>query len=82
MPGSRVVHCAQAIGGRMPPAARDPGGPEGRQKTSRPLSGFPKPSRQDAGVELASPTSLCEPQDAASARKRPSPSARPRPRPN
>ncbi len=53
MPGSRVVHGAEAIGGRMPPAARDPGGPEGRQETSLPLPGFPKPSRQDAGVGIA-----------------------------
>ncbi len=68
MPGSRVVHRAQAIGGRMPPAARDPGGPEGRQKTSQPLSAFPKPSPHEAGVEIARPASLCEPQDAASTR--------------
>ncbi len=53
MPGSRVVHCAPAIGGRMPPVLRDSGGPEGRQKTSLPPSGFHKPSRQDAGVEIA-----------------------------
>ncbi len=37
----------------MPPVLRDSGGPEGRQKTSLPASGFPKPSRQDAGVEIA-----------------------------
>ncbi len=55
MPGSRVVHCAQAIGGRMPPVLRDSGGPEGRQKTSLPPAGFPKPSPPEAGVELASP---------------------------
>ncbi len=66
MPGSRVVHCAQVIGGRMPPVLRDSGGPEGRQKTSLPPSGFHKPSPHEAGVELACPTSLCEPQDEAS----------------
>ncbi len=55
MPGSRVVDRAQVIGGRMPPVLRDSGGPEGRLKTSLPPSGFHKPSRQDAGVELASP---------------------------
>ncbi len=68
MPGSRVVHRAQEIGGRMPPVLRDSGGPEGRQKPSQPLSGFRKPSPHEAGVELACPTSLCEPQDAASTR--------------
>ncbi len=70
MPGSRVVHRAQAIGGRMPPVWRDSGGPEGRQITSLPPSGFHRPSRQDAGVGLACPTSMCEPQDAASTRHR------------
>ncbi len=55
MPGSRVVHRAQAIGGRMPPVLCDSGGPEGRLKTSLPPSGFPKPSPHEAGVELASP---------------------------
>ena len=37
----------------MPPLLRDSGGPEGRQKTSLPPPGFPKPSRQEAGVEIA-----------------------------
>ena len=37
----------------MPPVSRDSGGPEGRQKTSLPASGFHKTSRQDAGVGLA-----------------------------
>ena len=68
MPGSRVVHRAEATGGRMPPAARDSGGPEGRLKTSLPLYGFHKPSPHEAGVGLACPTALCEPQDAASTR--------------
>ena len=68
MPGSRVLHRARAEGGRMPPVMRDSGGPEGRPKTSWPPSGLPKPSRQDAGVGLASLASLDEPQDAASAR--------------
>ncbi len=68
MPGSRAVHRAQALGGRMPPAARDSGGPEGRLKTSLPPYGFHKPSPHEAGVGLACPTALCEPQDAASTR--------------
>ncbi len=52
----------------MPPVLRDPGGPEGRQKTSQPMSGLHKISPHEAGVEMARPPSLCEPQDAASTR--------------
>ncbi len=52
MPGSQVVHCAQAIGGRMPPVLRNSGGPEGRQETSLPPPGFSKPSPHEAGIEI------------------------------
>ncbi len=55
MPGSRVVHRAQAIGGRMPPATRDPCGPEGRKKQASHYPDFDRSSRQDAGVDLACP---------------------------
>jgi hypothetical protein len=33
----------------MPPVARNSGGPQGRQKTSQPMSDVPKASPQDAG---------------------------------
>ncbi len=52
----------------MRAAGAPSGGPEGRQKTNLPLSGLHKPSPHEAGVELACPASLCEPQDAASTR--------------
>ncbi len=37
----------------MPRMTRDSGGPQGRPKTSWPVSGLPKLSRQDAGVGIA-----------------------------
>ena len=69
MPGSRFFHRAKTVGGRMPPVLRYSCGPDGRTKTPWPPSGFPRRSRQDAGVDLQRPTSWVEPQDAASMRK-------------
>ncbi len=53
MPGSRVVRRASPIGGRMPPAARDPCGPKGRKTHASPCPDFHKSSPHEAGVELA-----------------------------
>ncbi len=48
---------------------RNPRVPEGRKNKPNHHPDRPRSSRQDAGVELAHPASLCEPQDAASLRK-------------
>ncbi len=53
----------------MPPVLRNPRGPEGRNNKPDHHPDLHRSSRQDAGVELAYPASLCEPQDAASMRK-------------
>ncbi len=48
---------------------RNPRGPEGRNSNPYHRPDLDGSSRQDAGVELARPAPLCEPQDAASMRK-------------
>ena len=48
---------------------RNPRGPEGRNNNPYHHPDLHRSSRQDAGVELACPASLCEPQDAASMHK-------------
>ncbi len=52
----------------MPPMLRNPRGPEGRNNKPYHHADLHRSSRQDAGVELARPASLGEPQDAASMR--------------
>ncbi len=47
---------------------RNPRGPEGRKNKPYHHPDLHRSSRQDAGVELARPVPLCEPQDAASTR--------------